>query len=319
MEQNYPQKHEYQLNYQGKGSELFSIIIVNWLLSIVTLGLYYPWAKAKQLSYLYGSSTLNNDSFTFHGTGKEMFKGFIKAIILFIILYGILFIFTYFEYPIIGFLIFYFGFLALVPLAIHSTYKYRMSRTTWRGIRFGYNGDRSILISEFVKGTILTLITFGIYGPWFAVKLRSYIFSNIKLGSIEFNYDADGGTFFWLIFKGYLLSVLTFGIYSFWWMKDLFEFFVDNLSMHKEEEEIKFESTATVGGFFSLIVLNFIILIFTLGLGYAWVVTRNMKFYAENIQMDGNIDLNAILQTEADYSDATGEDVSDFLDLDLTM
>jgi uncharacterized membrane protein YjgN (DUF898 family) len=32
---------------------------------------------------MFGQTTLNDDAFKFHGTGKEMFKGFIKVIILF--------------------------------------------------------------------------------------------------------------------------------------------------------------------------------------------------------------------------------------------
>jgi hypothetical protein len=35
--------------------------------------------------------------------------------------------------------------------------------------------------------------------------------------------------------------------------------------------------------------------------------------------MEGNIDLNLLLQTEENYKDATGEDVGDFLDMDFVM
>jgi uncharacterized membrane protein YjgN (DUF898 family) len=41
MEETVTQKHEYQLAYTGKGSDFFSVIIVNWLLTLITLGLYY--------------------------------------------------------------------------------------------------------------------------------------------------------------------------------------------------------------------------------------------------------------------------------------
>ena len=109
------------------------------------------------------------------------------------------------------------------------------------------------------------------------------------------------------------------GIYSFWWQKDLFEYYVDNLSLKKGNEKINFTSTATGGDFFSLIMVNLIILILTLGLGYAWVVVRTMKFMFEHIELEGNLDLNTLLQTEANYKDATGEDVSDFLNLDTIM
>lgn len=309
----------YLLNYHGRGSELFGVLIINWLLTVVSLGFYYPWAKAKQLHYLFGATSLNNDRFAFHGTGKEMFKGFIKAVILFALIYGVLILFTYLQMPLIGILLFYIGFLALVPLAIHGSYRYRMSRTSWRGIRFGYRGDRDKLIALFVKGILLTIVTFGIYGAWFTINLRRYVLSNVRFGNISFRYEADGGDYFWMVFKGYILSVLTLGIYSFWWMKEMFAFFVDNLSMYKDGERINLHSKATGGGFFALLVVNFLIIVFTLGLGYAWVVTRTMQFMADNIVAEGDIDLDTISQTEEEFTDATGEDVSDFLNLDITL
>ena len=73
----------YNIEFFGKGSEYFSIMIVNWLLTIITLGLYYPWAKAKKLRYIYGQTALNSERFHFSGTGKEMFLGYIKVIIIY--------------------------------------------------------------------------------------------------------------------------------------------------------------------------------------------------------------------------------------------
>ena len=76
------EKKKYNLQFNGKGSDFFGVVIVNWLLTIVTLGFYYPWAKANNLKYLYGETSLNNDPFAFHGTVKEMFKGFIKVTLM---------------------------------------------------------------------------------------------------------------------------------------------------------------------------------------------------------------------------------------------
>ena len=76
--------------YHGDGTELFKIYIVNWLLTILTLGLYYPWAKASILKYNYQHTEFDGSNFTFHGTGKEMFRGFIKVVAVIGILYGAL-------------------------------------------------------------------------------------------------------------------------------------------------------------------------------------------------------------------------------------
>src|SRR3989339_478839 len=115
-------KQDYKLSFHGKGSEYFGIIIVNWLLTIITLGFYYPWAKAKQLRFLYGSTALKDDRFAFHGTGVEMFKGFIKAILIFLSLIIILVIFTVIKMPLLGLLLFYLGIIVIMPIAIHGSY-----------------------------------------------------------------------------------------------------------------------------------------------------------------------------------------------------
>ena len=319
MENTLQNNPSYKLEFQGKGNDFFGIIIVNWLLTIITLGIYYPWAKAKKLQFLYGETSLNGDAFEFHGTGKEMFKGFVKAVVLFLVLYGLLFLFIYLKAPVVGLILFYLGFLAILPLAIHGSYRYRMSRTSWRGIRFGYRGDKKEFTLNFIKWIFLTIITLGIYGSWMSINTRSYLLKNIRFGNIEFNYDGDGGDYFVLNLKGYFLTIITFGIYIFWWEKDFFEYYIDNLSLNHNGKEIALNSTVTGGGFFKLAIVNILIIIFTLGFGYAWAATRTLKYIFNNIELKGNIDLDSIQQTEENFKDATGDDVSDFLDLDFVM
>jgi len=156
---------------------------------------------------------------------------------------------------------------------------------------------------------------FRFYSFWMSINMRRYVLANVRFGDAEFNYSGDGTDYFFLYIKGYFLSIITFGIYMFWWQKDLFDYYVSNLSLHKDDKELQLTSTATGGDFFTLGITNLLILIFTLGLGYAWVATRTMKYIFEHIEIEGNIDLDSLTQTEENFKDATGEDISDFLDL----
>ncbi|MDD4990832.1 MAG: DUF898 family protein [Paludibacter sp.] len=319
MENESTEVKSYKLSFNGNGSTFFGIVVVNWLLSVITLSIYYPWAKAKQLKYMYSSTTLNDDSFAFNGTGKEMFKGYIKTLVIFGLLFAIFGVFTYYEMPTLGILVLYFGLFTIMPIAIHGSYRYRMSRSTWRGIRFGYRGDRTELMLNFFKWIFFTIISLGIYGSWMEMNLRSYLIGNIRMGDVEFRYKGKGLDYFLLGLKGFLLTLITLGIYSFWFYKSLFEYYVNNISAYKDGKEITFKSKATASDMFNLLFVNYIILIFTLGLGYAWVVTRTMNLVFSRIQLEGDIDLDSIQQTEADYTDATGEDMSDFLNIDFIM
>jgi uncharacterized membrane protein YjgN (DUF898 family) len=304
----------YVLRYLGNGFDLFKIQLVNILLQIVTLGLYYPWAKATTLDYMYSHTTLQDHPFTFTGTGKEMFKGFVKALIILGILFTISFILFNEHKGEWGLLMIYIGIFLIMPLAIHGSYRYRMAKTMWRGIRFGYNGNRGELSKLFFGGVLLTIITIGFYGPWFYMKLRRYLIDHVRMGDARFSYSGQGGDFFVLNLTGYILTFFTLGIYFFWWQRDVFRFFVNNLRLHRNDQQVQFQSVATADGFFSLLAGNFLILIFTLGLGLPWIITRSLTFVANNIQMNGNISLDEIEQQQEDFEDATGEDMADLLD-----
>lgn len=312
------QKHH--LDFWGEGSKLFGIFIVNMLLTLVTLGLYYPWARAATLKYLYQETEFEGSRFTFHGTGKEMFIGFIKAIGIFGGLYLVLMISIWIENPlftIMGFLIFFTGMSLLTPIAIHGALRYRMSRTSWRGIHFGYRGKLSELIRICVIGFLLTLVTLGIYSFWFQMKLRRYIMENIRFGNVQFSFQGNGGDWFGLNLAGYLLTIITLGIYSFWWMKDRLKFIFSHTRIYQGESTIKIRTSFTGGNYFGLVIVNGILMVITLGLATPWVIIRNIKYIFDNIVLDGAFNPDTIEQTEEDYRDATGDDLMDALDLGL--
>ncbi len=310
-------KQNYKLSYHGTGMDYFVILISNWFLTIVTLTLYYPWAKVKLLKYVYGSTALNGDRFSFSGEGKEVFWGYIKTLAIFFVLMAVYGALIASEHLVLAVVVLYLLLFAIMPIAIHGSYRYRMSRTSWRGVRFGYRGNLKELSINFAKWIFFTIITLGIYGIWLEVNTNNYVISNIRAGNAKFKYNASGSELFGLIFLGYLLSIVTLGIYSFWWMKDLFAFYVKNLSIEKDDTNLRFKSIAGVGDIFKLYVINFLIIVFTLGLGLAWVETRTNKFMCDMISIEGDIDLDALQQTEEEYKDAMGEELAGFFEIDL--
>jgi uncharacterized membrane protein YjgN (DUF898 family) len=61
----------------------------------------------------------------------------------------------------LGLIVFYVGFFLIIPLAIHGSYRYRLSRTSWRGIHFGYRGNLKEFYKLYMKNIFLSVITFG--------------------------------------------------------------------------------------------------------------------------------------------------------------
>jgi uncharacterized membrane protein YjgN (DUF898 family) len=249
-----------------------------------------------------------------------MFLGYIKAVGIFLVLYGLLIWAVISRDPIlmyVGFGVFYLAILVLIPLAVHSSMKYRMSRTSWRAIHFGYRGDMVTLLKKFGLGFLFTVLTAGIYGAWFAINIRKYVIENIRFGNIKFYYTGNGSEYFILLLKGYILTVLTLGVYMFWFARDIFNYYIDNIKLEQDGRIVNLESTATGGGYFSLIMGNLLIVILSLGLATPWAMVRSLNFVYTNVLIEGDLDLNAIAQTEEAYNDATGEDVADMLDIGM--
>jgi len=306
------------LKFHGDHGTLVGLRIMNNILKVVTLGLYYPWARASVLNYMYGETEFQQSRFVFHGTGKEMFRGFIKALALLIVLYGFLFYCTYTKDPtlaIVGALVFFFGISLIIPLAIHGSAKYRLSRSSWRGIHFGYRGKLNEFFKSYMYHWVLTIVTFGIYGAWFNVAIRKYIYENARFGNVQFSFHGRGGDLFLLRLKGIFLSIITLGIYLFWYMKELVEFELNNLKITQNGREIRVRTTISAGQIFSMIVVNYFIIVFTLGIGTGIAINRVMRMSLDNIEFDDAIDSDTLVQTEAEYKDATGDDLSGLLDI----
>src|SRR5688572_33393203 len=70
--------------FTGSGTEYFVIQLVNGLLTFITLGFYYPWARIRQLRFLIGSLMVGSDPFTFRAEGGELLWGVVRAWLLFI-------------------------------------------------------------------------------------------------------------------------------------------------------------------------------------------------------------------------------------------
>jgi len=309
-----------KIEFTGKGAEFFGILLLNYLLTFITLGLYYPWAKVNKLRYVYGQTVFSDTRFSFHGTGKELFIGFIKVYLMFAALYGILLygIFAKQPFLIIGcFALIYLVVMLLIPIAIHGMLRYRSSRTSWRGIHWGYRGNRNTLAVKFFLGLFLSIITLNIYLSWFISDLRKYIIGHIRFGSVEFSYEGKGMDLFLINLKGIIFSILTLGIYLFWYARNTHNYFVNNIHASQDGNRIDLKGTTTAGGYFNLLAGNVCIIVFTFGIGYAWTVMRSFRFFFSNLLIDSQFNPENITQTEEDYKNAFGEDVGDILDLGL--
>jgi uncharacterized membrane protein YjgN (DUF898 family) len=171
------------------------------------------------------------------------------------------------------------------------------------------------MIANYFKWIFFTIISLGIYGSWMVMNMMKYVIENIRLGDIEFKFSGKGKDYFLIGLKGLLLSIITLGVYSIWFSKSIIEYYLKNLSFYRNGKEIRFKSSFTVGQIVQLTLVNYLLFVFSFGIAYPWVITRSMKIIAENIVLEGEIDLDNIQQTEEDYT----EEESNLLDINYIM
>ena len=67
------QTAEQNFEHDGAAATLAPIVIVNTLLTIITLSIYRFWAKTRVRQYLWDQTSLDGDRLEYSGTGKELF------------------------------------------------------------------------------------------------------------------------------------------------------------------------------------------------------------------------------------------------------
>ena len=187
-------------SYHGDTGELFKIYIVNFLLTIITLGIYRFWGKTRIRKYLWSHVEFQGDRLEYTGTAKELFIGFLVILFFVLIpLFGIPEIYLYISddanltlpaaFGTLQILIVYF----LIPVAIYRARRYRLSRTQWRGIRAGQTGSAFIYALKTFAYIIVEILTLGMTVPIFRKKLNHYRLNNTWFGNSRFEFEADAG------------------------------------------------------------------------------------------------------------------------------
>lgn len=307
---------ERRLRFHGEGLTIFGMLIVNTLLTYITLGIYYCWAKAKMRRYMFSQCELEGDRFAWHGTGKEMFLSWIKLVGL-VSLAMIFFIgasVAMKQYPgmqIVLTLMLYAGMLVVVPFAIVGARRYLLSRLSWRSIRFSFRGLGEEFVGPYFKGVVLTLLTLGFYSPYFFSNVYGYMINNTYYGTRRFSYDGNGDGLFKSYVKAFFLGFVTLGLYWAWFAAERSRYLAD----HTRCGELRFESTVTGGKILGLGITNILLLIFTAGLAAPWIIVRTINFQFENMILRGTLDTDAVRQ-EIKTASAMGDTLADALDLD---
>ena len=191
-----------KLAFTGGVAEYYGITIFNYLLTIITLGIWAPWAKVRKLRYFYGHTELLDEEFAFLATGKQLFIG---RIVAFIILIGLaLFELVPYVGPVLGVLVIILG----VPFVINRSIGFTARHIAWRDVRFNWHGTFGGAFVVLILWPFVSLITLGLAQPLSARAMRRFFADNHAFGEAEFSADLPLGAFY-----GALLKSVTFFLF----------------------------------------------------------------------------------------------------------
>ena len=176
-----PQRTLNRLSFHGSGGEYFRIWVVNLALSVLTLGIYSPWAKVRAQRYFHANTELDGSRFEYHAKPLNILLG--RGMLALIFITGMALAQN--LNPL--FLVVLTVGLALLPWLIASSMRFKARIVSWRGVRFAWMGSTASVYLRLLKVTLLTIITFGIYYFAASHSLKRLFIDKLQFGDKEFN------------------------------------------------------------------------------------------------------------------------------------
>lgn len=349
-----PQPIERRLPFEfnASGGEYFRIWIVNLLLTIITLGIYSAWAKVRRLRYFYGNTVLDGASFEYHGKPLAILKGRLIAFgayMAFIVLAQFVPLAALALVPVAVF-----G----IPWIIMKARLFQMRMSSYRGLRFNFRGTYGGALGAYVGWFLLAVLTLYILLPLWLWKRVNYLLGNASYGNAPFRFTTARGRFFAFVFASFglvlltaivlgvmvgfsgigaaaqvdpnepfaallnpifipaLLGVIALGLFvTGYFQKSLLNASFGGLEIGSHRIESGLKTWPLVG----IYVTNLVLIVLTLGLFYPWAKVRQMRYQLTNLSVVARGDLDQFSASAGEGTDAIGEEVGDFFDIDFGL
>ncbi|MEM1276633.1 MAG: DUF898 family protein [Pseudomonadota bacterium] len=204
-------------DYVSDGVDLFWKTLRMTFYTILTAGLYRFWMITALRRHYWSGIKIQGDPLEYTGRGIEKILGFLLALVILAIYLGLTNVALTFvglsvagDDPYLQNAALSVTILATMPLIYFAEYRgmrYLLSRTKWRGIRFGLGPGswgytrRAILLS------ILTVLTAGLAYPYQHFKLVKFMTDRSWFGDQQFHQDGK----WWELFASWIWIYIAAG------------------------------------------------------------------------------------------------------------
>jgi uncharacterized membrane protein YjgN (DUF898 family) len=329
--------------FTGSAAEYFRIWIVNLFFTMITLGIYSPWAKVRKKRYFYGSTRLDGDTFDYFGSPKQILKGRIVAFVIFVtyafcaeLLPG-----SQYAFWAIGFLVF--------PWLVVRALGFNARNSAWRGLRFGFEATAKQAAGIYMLRFLAVILTAGIAWPWFVARQKEFVVSHHAFGMTQLRCELSVRAFFGIYFRGglivlavvvplgaaffFTMSKMRLGGELFWLPITLFtvgiyaSYAVAYAYVQARTTNLIWNGTTGAGVRFSsslgamklakIYVGNIVAAAASLGLLIPWGAVRALRYRLECFQMIVEEELTREANPALAQVGATGQELGDFFNMDI--
>lgn len=326
---NAPAAKACNFEFRGDGSEYFKIWIVNLLLSIITLGIYSPWAKVRNNRYLYSNLYLDNNNFRYLAEPIPILKSRIIAVLAFVA-----YTFISQQDPSAG-LVLALALTLAIPFFVNKALAFNHRMSAYKNIQFRFKASYVEAFMVFYIWPLLGILSLGVLYPMAILKMNQYLVKNSAYGTTAFNFDAtykDYGVLFlimigvgitiglplWgisLLFASLnfvapvLMMALYFILFTYFYA-EVTNLFYRSLSLGRH----RFKAQLTLPGLARVFIINAVLTVLTLGLYLPAAKVRMTKYLCDNLCLQAHGSLDNFIAAENDSISALGDQFGEVFD-----
>lgn len=200
-----------RIGFTGLAGELLGLLVRGFLLQVVTLGIYRFWFITEVRRYYWAHSFVGPEDVTYTGRGMELLKGFLIALAILVPIQAASF-FVLLGVPQAEFVVsatVFVLYLLLGQFAVYAGRRYRLTRTSFRGLRLRMTGSAWAYAFRAFGLWLIVIATLGLALPWAATAMERLKMRATWYGDAQGDFVGTAGDLFR---RGILIWLLALGL-----------------------------------------------------------------------------------------------------------
>ena len=299
------------------------------------------------MQYFYRNTRVAGAGFDYHGNPAAILKGRLVAFAV-LVVYNAAGKFD----PLLA-LIVAIPVVILLPWLLRQSLRFRLHYSSWRGLRFAFRGNLAGAYRVFLLWPILTAVSLLALGPMWHQRLKRYQHDNSAFGSAPFRFSASVGSFYGPYVRALLLlaALALIGGVAFWVAVAggegsghaaamiipiaivvaaflAFSLLIGPYLIARIQNLVwnsttlgphRFQSRLRVRALAWIMFTNLLLIVVTLGLFMPFAAVRLARYRVSSMTLLPGTSLDQFVAGEKSSVAALGEELGEFLDIDIAL